>query len=92
MIPHNYEFDGRWQINLKGWDLVLLLAVGTIVSGLTIILGLTIRGLLRGDWGGNLGGFFFPIVLVVFVAFIILHEGVHGLIFLVFGGKAPFRC
>jgi len=77
-IPHNYELAGRWKLNLKGWSLVWLFAGGTIVFGLTIILGLTIRGLLRGYLEGpaNLGGFFFPLVLGVFVAFIILHEAV----------------
>jgi len=91
-IPDNYEFAGRWKLNLKGWSLVQLLAGGTIIFGLTIILGLTIRGLLRGDSEGtvNLGGFFFLLVLVVFVASIILHEAVHGVLFLVLGGKPRF--
>jgi len=91
-IPRNYEFAGRWQLNLKGWSLVWLLAVGTIIFGLSFILGLTIRGLLRGYLEGsiNFGGFFFPIVLGVFVAYIILHEAVHGVLFLVFGGKPRF--
>jgi len=91
-IPHNYEFAGHWQLKLKGRTLVALLASGSIVFGLTIILGLTIRGLLRGYLEGpaNLGEFFFPIVLGVFVAFIMLHEAVHGVLFLVFGGKPRF--
>ena len=90
--PPEYEFAGHWQINLKGWSLVWLLAGGTIIFGLTIILGLTIRGLLRGYLEGpaNLGGFFFPLVLGVFVAYIILHEAVHGVLFLVFSGKPRF--
>jgi len=91
-VPPDYEFAGRWKLNLKGWPLVWLMAGATILFGLTIILGLTIRGLLRGYLEGpaNLGGFFFPLILGVFVAFIILHEGVHGLVFLVFGGKPRF--
>ena len=91
-IPHNYELAGRWQIKMKGWSLVVLTAVVTIVFGLSFILGLTIRGLLRGYSEGsvNLDGWVFLIVLGVFVAFIILHEGVHGLVFLVFGGKPRF--
>lgn len=90
--PPNYEFAGHWQLKLKGWALVVLFAGGTIVFALTIILGLTIRGLLRGYFEGsvNLGGFFFLIVLGVFVASIILHEAVHGVLFLVFGGKPRF--
>lgn len=91
-IPHNYEFAGRWQLKLKGWALVWLFAGSTILFGLTIILGLTIRGLLRGYLEGraNLGEFFLPLVLGVFVVFIILHEGVHGVLFLVLGGKPRF--
>ncbi len=91
-IPHNYELAGRWNINLKGWSLVWLLAGSAILFGLSFILGLTIRGLLRGYSEGsvNLGGWVFLIVLGVFVAFIILHESVHGLVFLVFGGKPRF--
>ena len=83
--PPKYEFAGHWQINLKGWSLVRLLAGGSIIFGLSFILGLTIRGLLRGYFEGqvSLGGGFFPILIIlgVFVAFIILHEGIHGLMF-----------
>ena len=90
--PPEYEFAGRWQLKLKGRALIVLLASGSIIFGLTIVFGLTIRGLLRGYFEGsvNLGEFFFLIVLGVFVAFIILHEGIHGLMFLVFGGKPHF--
>lgn len=92
MIPHNYELAGRWQINLKGWSLVFWLAGGTIVFGLAIIVGIIIRVLLRGDFEGPdyLGGFFVPLILVVFVVSIIMHEGIHGLMFLYYGGKPRF--
>ncbi|MBE9506304.1 MAG: hypothetical protein IMY84_05750, partial [Chloroflexi bacterium] len=84
-IPDNYQLAGRWLLHLKGWTLVVLLVIGAAIFGLTIVLGLTIRGLLRGYLEGpaNLGESFLPLVLGVFVAFIILHEGVHGLVFLV---------
>lgn len=90
--PLGYELAGHWQIELKGWALVVLLAGGTIVFGITIILTLTIGGLLRGylEGSANLGGFFFPLVLGVFVAFFILHEAIHGVLFFVFGGKPRF--
>jgi len=91
-IPPKYELAGRWLLNLKGWSLVWLLAGSTILFGLSIILGLTIRGLLRGYLEGqfSLGGFFFPLALGVLVAYIILHEAVHGVLFLVFGGRPRF--
>ena len=90
--PPNYEFAGQWKLNLKGRTLVVLLAIGALIFGLTIVLGLTIRGLLRGYLEGsvNLDGFFFLLVLGVFVAHIILHEGIHGLMFQYFGGKPRY--
>jgi len=92
--PPDYELAGRWKLNLKGWSLVWLLAGSAIIFGLTIMLGLTIRGLLRGYLEGqfSLGSGFFPLLIVlgVIVAYIILHEGVHGLVFLGFGGKPRF--
>jgi len=90
--PPKYEFAGHWQLKLKGRTLIILLASAVIVFGLTFILGLTIRGLLRGYLEGqvNVGGFFFLIVLGVIVAVIILHEAVHGVLFLVLGGKPRF--
>lgn len=94
-IPHNYEFAGRWQINLKGWALVVLLAGAVLVFGLSFILGAIVRVLLRGPWEGTIsistGGFLFlPILLGVVVAIIVLHEAVHGVLFLVLGGKPRF--
>lgn len=91
-VPPNYEFAGHWQLKFKGRSLAVLLASGSIIFFLTIVIGLTIRGLLRGYLEGpaNLGGFFLPLMLGVFVAFLILHEGIHGLLFLVFGGKPRF--
>ncbi len=91
-IPDNYQLAGRWLLSLKGWPLVVLLVIGAAIFGLTIVLGLTIRGLLRGYLEGpaNLGEFFIPLVLGVFVAHIVLHEGVHGALFRVFGGKPRF--
>lgn len=91
-IPDDYQLAGRWLLSLKGWTLVVLLVIGAAIFGLTMVLGLTIRGLLRGYLEGpaNLGEFFIPLVLGVFVAHIVLHEGVHGALFRVFGGKPRF--
>ena len=52
-IPPKYEPAGRWQINSKGWGLVGLTAIVTIIFGLSFILGLIIRGLLRGYSEGS---------------------------------------
>ena len=89
--PPEYELAGHWQINLKGWDLVVLAAGAIIVFGPTLILGVVARGMLQGSGEFHVSiGLAFPIFLAIIVAFVILHEGVHGLVFLVFGGKPRF--
>ena len=90
-IPPKYELAGHWQINLKGWALVVLAAGAVIVFGLTIILGLVARGILQGSTDFHVSvGLAFPIFLAIIAAFVILHEGIHGLVFLIFGGKPRF--
>jgi len=89
--PPDYELAGHWQINLKGWALVVLAAGAVIVFGLTIILGVVARGILQGSTDFHVSvGLAFPIFLAIIAAVLILHEGVHGLVFLVFGGKPRF--
>ena len=89
-IPPNYELAGHWRINLKGRALVVLTVSAVLVFGLTMILGLTIRALLRGYLEWQVDILFFPIVLGLFVVLIIVHEAVHGVLFLVLGGKPRF--
>lgn len=89
--PPDYELAGHWQINLKGWALVVLAAGAVIVFGLTIILGFVARGILQGSTDFHVSiGLAFPIFLAIIAAFVILHEGIHGLVFLIFGGKPRF--
>jgi len=91
--PLGYELAGRWKINLKGWSLVTMIAGGILVFGLSFVLGIIIRDLLRGVHEGQIsfGGWIsFPIILGVIVATIILHEAIHGVLFLVLGGKPRF--
>ena len=92
-ILPKYELAGRWQMNVKGSALVAMVAGGVLVFGLSFILGFVIRGLLRASWEGQIsfgGLIFFPIILGVIVAAIILHEAIHGVLFLVLGGKPRF--
>ena len=94
-IPDDYQLAGRWQLHLKGGALVVLLAFGVVLFGLTIVLGLAVRVLLRGPFEGtvSISGselLFLPILLGVFIAFFVLHEAIHGALFLVFGGKPRF--
>ncbi len=88
---HNYEVAGHWQINFKGWALVVLAAGAVIVFGLTIILGLIARGILQGSTDFHISVVLaFPIFLAIIATVVILHEGIHGLVFLIFGGKPRF--
>lgn len=89
-IPPKYELAGHWHINLKGRALVVTSISAVLVFGLTMILGFIIRGSLRGHFEWQFDLLLFPIVLGVFVALIILHEAVHGVLFLVLGGKPRF--
>ena len=90
--PPNYEFAGQWKLKLKGPTLIVLTGIVAIIFVLTIMLGFTVRGLLRGYLEGsvNIDGFFFLILLGVFVVQIILHEGIHGALFQCFGGKPRY--
>jgi len=70
-----------------------MVAGGILVFGLSFVLGIIIRDLLRGVYEGQIsfGGLIsFPIILGVIVATIILHEAIHGVLFLVLGGKPRF--
>jgi len=91
--PPEYEFAGRWQLKLKGRALVTMGAGGILVFGLSFVLGIIIRDLLRGVYEGQIsfGGLnFLPIILGVIVATIILHEAIHAALFLILGGKPRF--
>jgi len=89
--PPRYEHAGHWQINLKGLALVVLSAGAITIFGLALILGVAVRGMLQGMGEFHVSiGLAFPIFLAIIVVFVILHEGVHGLVFLVFGGKPRF--
>ena len=93
--PEGYQLAGTWQLPLKGGGLVALLSAAAVAFGLTLVLGFTSRVLLRGPVevtvsvsGGGL--LLIPVLLGVFVAFFVLHEAIHGALFLLFGGKPRF--
>lgn len=87
-----HELVGQWHFaGLKKWTLVAMVAGGTCVLGLAFILGLVARGILWGVVEFHVSvGLTFPIFLGIIAATVILHEAVHGLGFLVFGGKPRF--
>ena len=76
---------------MKGRGLVIILAGGTCIFGVTLILGVVVRGILQGSGDFSVSVFLaFPIFVGIIVATMILHEAVHGLVFLVLGGKPRF--
>jgi len=88
----DYELAGHWHLAaVKGWGLVAILAGGFCIFGLALLLGVAARGMLQGSGEFHISvGLAFPIFLGIIAAFVILHEGVHGLVFLVLGGKPRF--
>jgi hypothetical protein len=92
-ILTEYDLAGRWQINVKGLPMVAIIAGGNFVFGLSFVLGIIIRDLLRGVYEAQIsfeGLISFPIIIGVIAASIILHEAIHGVLFLVLGGKPRF--
>ncbi|MFC1860139.1 DUF3267 domain-containing protein [Chloroflexota bacterium] len=87
-----YEFAGHWHLaDVKGRGLVTMLAGGTCIFGLALILGVVARGMLQGSGDFHVSVFLaFPIFLGIIAATMVLHEAVHGFVFLVFGGKPHF--
>lgn len=87
-----HELVGQWHFaGLKRWALVAMVAGGTCVFGLAFILGVVARGILRGAGEFHVSvGLAFPIFLGIIAATAIMHEAVHGLGYLVFGGKPRF--
>jgi hypothetical protein len=92
-IPPNFDLAGHWQFRIKASSLIVLVAGGILVFALSFILGIIIRGLFRGTWEGQIaiqGLGFFPIFLGAVAAVVVLHEAIHGLLFLILGGGPHF--
>ena len=90
--PPEYELAGHWHLaDVKGRGLVTILAGGMCIFGVTLILGVVARGMLQGSGDFHVSVFLaFPIFVGIIVATMILHEAIHGLVFLVLGGKPRF--
>ena len=84
--------SGHWQLNAGGWAGVYLIAAGIILFTVSFISGLIFRGMLTGEKEGtiSISAAFFPAFLATIAATIILHEAIHGLLFLVMGSKPRF--
>lgn len=88
------EPTGRWAISeLKGSKLWAVQVGGVLVFGVSLVLGLMLRGLYQGTGEGSVtmtGLWDLLILLVGVAAVLVLHEAVHGILFRVFGGRARF--
>jgi hypothetical protein len=88
------EPTGRWTISeLKGAKPVALQLGGVLMFGVSLMLGLILRGLYQGTMEGSVAitGFSDLLFLLVgVVGGLVLHEAVHGILFRVFGGRARF--
>ena len=90
--PPEYELAGHWHFTGLGrWSLVAILAGGTCIFVLTLILGVVARGMLQGSVDFHVSSFLVFLIFVgIVAATMILHEAIHGLVFLFLGGKPHF--
>ena len=91
-LPESYAEIDRWtakQASAK--ELVLLGLVGIVALFASLSATAFIVGTATGSGEVTIdGGTFFYGVLLGFVLGVILHEGVHGVLFLAFGGRPRF--
>ncbi|MFC2008158.1 hypothetical protein ACFLT0_00495 [Chloroflexota bacterium] len=73
--PPEYELAGDWDLAaVRGRGLVTLLAGGTCVFGLALILGVVAGGMLQGVGEFHISvGLSSPIFLAIIAAFVSLH-------------------
>ncbi len=90
--PLHYEKSGTWLLNVKGWALVIMLTGGILTFVLSFIIGIIVRDLLRGVHEGQISFAFisFPVIVGIIAAAVVLHEAVHGALFLAMGGRPRF--
>jgi hypothetical protein len=93
-IP-GYKFAGQWQLNVKGWSGVTLTIAVILLFILSLFLGLMLHGLITGvkefSFSISAGELIFLLLPAgVIAATIILHEAVHGFMFLAMGSKPRF--
>jgi hypothetical protein len=94
-IP-GYKFAAQWQLNVKGWSGVMLTIAVILLFILVLFLGLMLHSLITGvkelSFSISSAGEWILLLLPmgVIAATIILHEAVHGFMFLAMGSKPRF--
>jgi hypothetical protein len=87
------ESNGQWQLKTAGWSLFAMSCGGILIFVLSLMAGMIIRGYLNHSREGTFtiqGLAFFPVVVGLILAVVIGHEAIHGLLFLLLGGKPRF--
>jgi len=92
-IPAHCELNGHWQLDLRAPALIAMTTIGILMGGISLLFGIIIREVLRGPWDGYIYStviFSFPSVLITVIAVVIVHEAIHGILFLISGCKPRF--
>jgi len=87
-----FKFAGQWQLKIRGWSEVTMIAAGIVLFILSLFVGLILHGLITGveklSFSISAGESLLPVGVIA--ATIILHEAVHGFMFLAMGSKPRF--
>ena len=91
-LPEGYVETGRWTLNEASVrELLLLVLVGLVAFFASLFAAGLIVGAAAGSGEMTIGGGTFALgFLVGLVLGVILHEAVHGVLFLAFGGRPRF--
>ena len=91
-LPEGYVEMDRWTLDHASVkELLLLIVVGLVAFFGSLFAAALIVGAATGTGEATMGGSTFVVgVLVGLVVGIVLHEAVHGVLFLAFGGRPRF--
>ena len=91
-LPEGYVEIDRWTLNNASVkELLLLVLVGLVAFFASLFAAALIVGAAAGSGETTIGGGTFALgFLVGLVLGVILHEAVHGVLFLAFGGRPRF--
>jgi hypothetical protein len=92
--PDSRETAGQWQLrDLKGPVLAAIQVGAVLVFGVAFVVGVALRGLLRGTPGMSVSVDSITPVLILLgsiVGILVLHEAIHAVLFMLYGGKVRF--
>ena len=91
-LPEGYVEIDRWTVDhASAKDMLLTIVVGLVAFFGALFAALIIIGAATGTGETTIdGGSFVVGFLVGLVVGVVLHEGVHGVLFLAFGGRPRF--